>query len=78
MASHRVKPGQIVTGIMQKIFKKKYTVKSKVVYIDGAGKKDMAIITNYVEAYNKDQAAKLARENIFSHLSFEQEAIIAK
>lgn len=73
-----LKPGQIVTGIMQKIFKKKYTVKSKVVYIDGTGKKDMAIITNYVEAYNKDQAAKLARENIFSHLSFEQEAIVAK
>jgi ribonucleotide reductase alpha subunit len=78
MTSYRLKPGQIVTGIMQKVFKKKYTVKSKVVYVDGAGKKDMAIITNYVEAYSKDAACKAARESIFTHLSFEQEAMVAK
>lgn len=78
MASYKVKPGQIVTGIMRKIFKKKFIVKTKIEYVDRQGKKDIAIVSNQVEAYNKDQACGMARQEIISSLQFSQEATVAK
>ena len=73
-----VKKGAYVTGFVKKLFLKKYVVKTEIVYTDTTGSKAMGKVTNYVEAYNKEQAAKLARESIFGHMSFNSEATIAK